>query len=285
MRVLAAVAWLLALIGSAAADEPRYAPAAGTKLTYRVVSSSTLPSGEALTFGDIHRLAITASDGRAADGAVTPLAILRGCPDSQTSKDCRQARNFPDIAREGDVIIVPVPDAIGAEIAKVAKAHTREIFEVSQTVPIMGARDIEEVDKPEIGATPLFLINAGMACDETLLDGFFPLGKTEQVAVPCTSTIERAQSRLPMAKDFKNTTGVTYHLNFAGRHHISIPAGEFESATIKFKIDGGDKGPTVDGQIEIIEELGVSARSTTTIQPPNSTSVTKTERVMVKVER
>src|SRR5262245_48717265 len=94
---------LSAWLSAAAAEEPRYVPAAQTEATYRLVTEVTI-NGRQTTVGQIYRVTVTASDGVAAEGTMTPLALLFRCPADATSKDCRQAPHFPGASRDGDMV-------------------------------------------------------------------------------------------------------------------------------------------------------------------------------------
>src|SRR5690242_19224664 len=93
--LLAAMVGAMVVVGSAAAEQPRYLPAVGTTVTYRLMVTLNLGDREAVV-GQVYRLTTTASDGTTAQSTLTPLALIWRCPDTDTSKDCQQARNFPD---------------------------------------------------------------------------------------------------------------------------------------------------------------------------------------------
>jgi hypothetical protein len=279
-------AWLIAMLGfagSAAADAPRYAPAVGTTVTFRIMFTTNF-SDRQLTFGHIYKVTTTASDGVTAENSMTPLALIRHCPDSDTSTNCRQARNFPNITREGDLITIPIPPEIATGLTKIGKLTARDFVRYAQVFPFPGAQDPEETAKPQIGATPLWVQGNAVACDDAVLDTFFPLGKKATLTVSCTNTTERSQSRLSTAKDTKATEDVTMDLAFVGHDHIAVPAGDFEvaSGTVKTTPKSGN-GPTVEGDWAFVETLGFSARSTLLTRFPNSPNTVHVMRELIKV--
>src|SRR5499427_2903835 len=100
MRTAVLIATIVALAGSAAADNPHYLPAAGTSVTFRLLVTVN-SGGSERTMGQVYRLTTTASDGTIAENTLTPLALVARCPDADTSLTCQQLRNLPDSHRDG----------------------------------------------------------------------------------------------------------------------------------------------------------------------------------------
>lgn len=274
---------LLALLSPAEADEPRYVPAAQTEATYRLLFTISF-GGHETTLGQIYRMTVTASDGKTAEGTITPLALIYRCPGEETSKDCQQARNFPGMTRDGDMITMPVPPEIAANLGKLGKITAHDFLQATQVFPMPGPADTENVDKPSMGEKPLFLQTTSVECDESLTKGFFPLGVAAQFTVPCKTTLERSESRLPAAKDGKFSEEMKMALSFAGREHIAVPAGDFAVAEVKYKsapVSGN--ATSAEGEWAIAENLGISVRNSVLVHFPNSQNTTHLTRELLKL--
>lgn len=268
----------------AAAEEPRYVPAAGTAATYRLTTVMTV-NGREMTAAQIYRVTITASDGVTAEGTITPLALVYRCPADETSKDCRAAPHFPGATRDGDVVTIPVPAEIGAKLAKLSKFTAHDFLRVTQAFPMPGPEDIEEIDKPKIADAPLYILGSAVECDDALTKGFFPLGVAAQFSVSCKTTSERAQSRVPAIKDGKSSEDFTMALSFAGHDRIAVPAGDFAVAEVKYKSTSapGGHGVFVEGEWAVAENLGISVRNSALVHLPNSQNTSHLTRELIKL--
>jgi hypothetical protein len=283
MRIGAALLAILGLMGTAMADEPHYRPAVGTIATFRTLYTIHI-GGKETVFGYIHRLTTTASSDTGFEATLTPLALLYRCPEDETENNCKQARNYPDITHDGDLIIVPIPPEISANLAKIGKVTGCDFIRVSQAFPIPGPEDAGETDKPRIGATPVFVQTNTIDCDDAAIKAFFPLGATATLSVPCKVTSERSQSRWDLIKDMSSTENATYDLTFAGRDHIAVPAGDFDVASVKYKVTpAGPNSPTIEGDWEVLESSGVVARGAVLVHLPNSTNTTHILRELIKL--
>jgi len=283
MRVGAALFAMLWLTATAMADEPRYRPAVGTIATFRTLYTVRIGGNETV-FGQLYRLTTTASSDTTFEATLTPLALLFRCPAGETQKNCQQAPNYPDITRDGDMITVPIPPGISANLAKIGKVTGRDFIRTSQVFPIPGAENIEETAKPRIGATALFVQTNALDCADAAIKAFFPLGAMATLSVPCKVTSERSQSRWDLLKDMSSSEDATYDLSFAGRDHIAVPAGDFDVALVKYKVTPqGQAGPTIEGDWEVLENIGLTARTAVLVHLPNSTNTSHVLRELIKL--
>jgi hypothetical protein len=274
---------LFAGLSPAAADEPRYVPAAGTVATYRLLSELNM-NGRVTTVGQVYRLTVTASDGITDEATITPLALIYRCPADDTSKDCRAAPHFPGASRDGDMITIPVPAETAAKLAKLGRITARDFIRYAQVVPMPGPENIEEVDKPKIGDAPLYVLGVVIECDDALTKGFFPLGVAAQFSVSCKNTNERSQSRVPVIKDGKSSEDYTMALSFAGREQIAVPAGDFAVAEVKYKnTPASGNGAAVEGEYGFAENLGLSVRYSALVHFPNSQNTSHLTRELLKL--
>jgi hypothetical protein len=286
VATLAMIVTALALsagLPPAAAEEPRYVPAAQTAATYRLITVITI-NGRETTVGQVYRVTVTASDGKTAEGTITPLALIYRCPADETSKDCRAAPHFPGASRDGDMVTIPVPAETAANLAKLSKLTAHDFLRVTQVFPMPGPEDIEAVDKPKIGDAPLYLLGSAIECDDALTKGFFPLGVAAEFSVACKTTTERSQSRLPAIKDGKTSEDFTMALSFAGRDRIAVPAGDFAVAEVRYKsTPASGHGVFVEGQWAIAENLGISVRNSALVHLPNSQNTSHLTRELLKL--
>src|SRR5262245_42347306 len=123
MRLALSAIVLLLAAGIARADEPRNVPAAGTSLTYRLLITTKrhdAPTGQDSTTvaGETYTYVVKSSDGTTAEGVIKPLAIILGCPTGEMNKSCEEVRKNPSARREGDLIMVPIPDDAGDSLSK-----------------------------------------------------------------------------------------------------------------------------------------------------------------------
>jgi hypothetical protein len=283
MRICTLLVATLGLIGSASADSPRYLPAAGTTVTYRLLL--TLESGGAEhTYGQVYRLTTTANDGKIAENTLTPLALVARCPDADTSLTCQQLRNLPNSHRDGDLTTVPLPADISSELAKIGKLTLRNFLSIRQVFPLPGLQDTGEVAKPWIGATPLAIQTTAAECDDEALKPFFPFGAAPQLTVPCKMTIETSQSRLAPLKDGIHTQDMKYELTYGGRQRVVVPAGAYDVAVIKFKsASASAEGPVTEGEWSFADNLGFSVKYSAATRSPASPVVTRIVRELIKV--
>src|SRR5215813_14433377 len=105
MRTWMVLAAIVALTGSAAADNPHYLPATGTTVTFRLLVTVN-SGGSERTMGQVYRVTTTASDGTIAENTLTPLALVWRCPEGDTSSICEQAQRLPNFRRDGELITV-----------------------------------------------------------------------------------------------------------------------------------------------------------------------------------
>jgi hypothetical protein len=283
MRLGSTLLAMIGLMGTATADEPRYHPAVGTVATFRTLYTNLIGDKER-TLGYVYRLTTIASNDTVSEATLTPLALIYRCNEGQMLSTCQQAPNYPDITRDGDLIIVPIPPEISASLAKSSKDTGRDFLRGSQVFPIPGAEDIGETAKPRIGATPVFIQTSALDCDDAAIKPFFPLGATATLSVPCKVTSERSQSRWDLIKDMSSTEDVTFDLSFAGRDHIAVPAGDFAVASVKYKsTHAGQTGPTAEGDWEVLENIGLTARSSALVHWPNTSNTTHILRELIKL--
>src|SRR5438105_12379878 len=104
------IAWLLALCavaGGARAEEPRGTPALGSKLTFRLVTTTTTPT-RATTIGEVYTYIVTATDAASAEGVIKPRALILHCDGGPADPGCSDARKATEAHFDGDLLTVPI---------------------------------------------------------------------------------------------------------------------------------------------------------------------------------
>ena len=279
MRISAALLVMVGLMSTAMADEPRYRPAVGTIATFRTLFATRV-GGKEMVSGYVYRLTTIASNDTVSEATLTPLALLYRCAEGETANNCLQVQNYPNIMRDRDLVTVPIPPEISAGFTKIGKVTMHDFLRTSQVFPVPGPEDIHKTAKPQIGATPLFIETGVLDCDEAAIKPFFPLGATVTLSVPCKYTLERSQSRSDFIRDMRLTEDVTYDLSFAGRNQIAVPAGDLAVTSIKYKDAPAGQ---IKGEWALLENIGLSARSSGIVHYSNSANPTLILRELIKL--
>jgi hypothetical protein len=188
VRACAGAVFLLAATGIAHADEPRYVPVTGATLTYRTIVTTKSSTGETIVNGQINTYRITSSDGVTAEGTIEPMALIFGCMDANKLY-CASAANAPGAHRDGDLLVVPVPDEIAKQFARQSqlKFH-RMIQEVRKSAtPHLKPADVG--DGAAYTSDPLFTTTVLLECDDSVVQAFMPFGRQAQANIPCKQSV------------------------------------------------------------------------------------------------
>jgi hypothetical protein len=116
MRLSAPLLALLAMAGVAHADEARDVPAVGSKLTYRSVTTTTIPRAT-LTTGEEFTYIVTAADATSAEGIIKPRARIVQCKEDDTDLYCKSAAARPGAHFDGGLLTIPIASDIGDTLA------------------------------------------------------------------------------------------------------------------------------------------------------------------------
>jgi hypothetical protein len=210
---LCAVAGLL-LIAPARGEEPRYVPAAGTSLTYKVMNTSTVAPNPPFTTGWTLVYKVKSSDDLTWDGSielktsyVSPVCPAHNC--DKVNQEAEQAH----ARKEGELFAIDLPGNIADELTKLSAVRYRYLI-----------RELEQFPFPRMGQGgfepgPSFVLSTRLECDKALLASFFPLGKTPRVSVPCT----RIRGQRPGDHRGRRVGGAER----SGDHHPAGYAGDF----------------------------------------------------------
>src|SRR5579863_8658 len=175
MRLLLSVVVLSTIAATAAeADEARFAPAAGSALTYRSITTTKIRD-RTITTGQIYTYQVASSDGTVAEGTIKPVALLFDCQGKDSEADCQRAKKAPNAHEENGMTVVPVPAEVADKLAAQSAFKLRAfIFELRKFAnpfanPKTAGDNVISADDPQV------LTNA-MQCDVDALAAFMPIG-------------------------------------------------------------------------------------------------------------
>lgn len=235
IRALAGAIALLAATGAAHADEVRTVPAAGVKLTYRLVSTtSKIPDKPrwpdqlfTLRSGQIYTYIVTKSDGTTAEGVIKPDAVIIYCNDGASDRFCEEPAARPGAHFDGELLTVPVDSDSGDALSKHSFFKMNRLLMVSRLYPMPSSRD-PKADNHDFGPEPGYTIAGTLQCDDPAkLDDLPPFGKAERITLTCETGFERSASRdgnrPPLSTHGQSTMEITH----TGSGWVTVPSGNW----------------------------------------------------------
>jgi len=263
MRALMGALSLLAAISAARADDAYTLPAVGAQLTFRIISTSKIGDHTTTTTGQIYTYTITAVNGSDIEGTIRPLAMISSCPQgSDPREDCIKIAKMAGAKRDGDLLTVPVPDAIAGALSKLSsyKGHYFMVEERIFAVP--GPKDSADPNDVEFGDEPLFVLTNQLNCDYRPLAGFFPIGKTPLLSLDCHNVFSRTRSRIAPMNDRTQDEPMAVQLSPLGADKLSLPSGDWDVQKVAIKYVPTDPShPTAEGESDVATKLGITVKS------------------------
>lgn len=282
-RLFAGAVLLLAAIGIARADEPRTVPAVGTKLTYRLIST-TKTADKTLAVGQVYTYIVTSSDGTTAEGVIKPVAMIIGCQGGAADLGCKDAAKTPGAHFDGDLLTVPIASDAGDGLATHSGFKLTHFMLVSRKFPMPSSRDPKEYNLSDFGPEPSYILTNTMQCDLAGLEGFLPFGKSPQVTLPCEMSFERSASRdghLPLMTAHDT---VSMEFSYAGNGWVTLPSGNWQVEKLDSKMLPKDPShPTANTEILFSTQLGAIVRNHTTGTNPAAQSTTENTIELISV--
>jgi hypothetical protein len=151
------------VIGVARADDSYTLPAVGAQLTFRLISTTKL-ADQSVTTGQIYTYTITSISGVNSEGTIRPVALIYGCAEADTRKDCVAAGKMTGVKRDGDLLTVPVPDGIADTLVKESGYKGRYFLVEERNFPMPGPKNPDDPTSTEFGDTPLFILSNQLKC-------------------------------------------------------------------------------------------------------------------------
>jgi hypothetical protein len=228
IRALAGAIALLAATGAAHADEVRTVPAAGIKLTYRLITTTTKAPDITLTTGQIYTYTVTKSDGTTAEGVIKPNAIVIFCKGGASDRFCDEPAARPGAHFDGDLLTVPVDSDSGDALSTHSAFKLNHLLMLSRVYPVPSSRD-PKADNHDFGPEPGYTITGTLQCDDPAkLDDVLPFGKAQRVTLTCETGFERSVSRDGRRLPLSTHDTVTMEIIYTGSGWVTVPSGSWQ---------------------------------------------------------
>ena len=259
--MLAILVVLLAAAGTAAADEGRNVPAVGSRLTYRLVTTTTMPKAR-LTTGEVYTYIVTAADPVAAEGIIKPRAVIIYCKGAGEDPWCKPAAEHPGAHFDGELLTVPIADDVGDALAKQSAFKYAYFMQEIRKFPMPGARDLYGHDLGDIGPEPVYVLTNTNRCDFARLAGFLTSDTRPHVTLSCESITERSASRDPNRPPLTTRNKMSFAVSYTGDSSIALPSGTWEVKNLAFKSTPEDPSHiTTEGENLFSPRLGVIVKT------------------------
>jgi hypothetical protein len=266
LRITLGAACAVAMVlPPARADEGYKPPPVGAQMTYRMIST-TKSGDQSITTGQVYTYTITAVDGARSEGTIRPVALIYGCAADDKRPDCIVASRIAGAKRDGELLTVPVPDAVADNLAKQSRYAGRYFIVAERTFPMPGPKNPDDLENAEIGDTPIFLMSTRLDCDDAPLKEFFPLGKTPKVTLNCQNGVSRSRSRIAGVGDVARDEQMAMELTALGSDKQKLPSGEWDVQKIGVRFIPADEPNThFDGEYDIALDVGMPVRTHTVV--------------------
>jgi hypothetical protein len=293
VRAVASAIALLAATVAAHADEVRVAPAAGVKLTYRLVATTTTTPDKprwpgqlfTLTTGRIYTYIVSQSDGTTAEGVIKPNAVIIYCKGGASDHFCDEPAARPGAHFDGDLLTVPVDSDSGDALSTHSSFKLSHFLTLSRVYPMPSSRD-PKADNHDFGPEPNYTITNTMQCDDMAkLDDLAPFGKAERVTLTCETGFERSPSRdgsLPPASNHERST---MEISHTGSGWVTVPSGSWqvEKYTTTMTREAGHESS--ESEALFSTRLGMPVRSHLVGRAPASEATTENTIELISVSR
>ena len=281
-RLLCALAFVAAA-GLARADEPRTAPAVGTKLTYRLISVTKTPQ-KTVSVGQVYTYIPLSSDGTTAEGVIKPVAMIMPCDKGPGDLACEDSAKTPGAHYDGDMLTVPIADDSGAGLATHSYFKLVHFILVSRKFPIPASRDPKDYNLRDFGPDPAYMLINEQHCDLSGLEDFLPFGKSPSITLPCETMFTRSASRDGRLPEMIVKDTVSEEVSYLGRGWVTVPSGSWQVEKLTTTITPKDPShPTSVNEILFSTQLGAIVRSHTVGRNPIAPSTTESTVELVSV--
>jgi hypothetical protein len=280
MRWTYAIAAFFGLLAaSAEAEEARLVPAAGSTLTYRLVTTTKTQDRTVVT-GQIYAYLIASSDGTVAEGAIKPLALLFDCRGHEQEADCARVKTAPDVREENGFTVVPVPAAVADKLAAKSAFKLRAfIVEQRKAAYPTPARDAPSSEDLLDGDDPM-IVATSMVCDPAALGAMTPLGKTPQATISCTNSSERSGGGV---KPASGNGALSLDVSYQGEGRVSLPSGEWDVRKLSLKPTSSNGSTSSHTEIQFSDKLGAAVKTHSTVEALGGKFTMETDSELIAV--
>jgi len=284
MRRCAALLALLAMGGIAQAGEARDVPAVGSKLTYRSVTTTTIPRAT-LTTGEVSTYIVTAGDASSAEGIIKPRARIIQCKEDHSDSYCKTAAERTGAHFDGALLTIPIAGNIGDALAKQSAFKDAYFILETRKFPMPGMRDPYGPDLGDIGPEPAYILTSTYQCDFARLAGFWTSGTAAHVTLPCERIFERTASRDGHRPALTIREKVSIDISYTGDGSITLPSGNWEVKKLAFKMTPEDPSRIAsEGESLFSPQLGVIVKTHRTGENASAHSKLESTTELISVE-
>ena len=271
-RMFLGLSLLLATAATAQADEARMAPAAGSKLTYRMTAKTTTSAGRTTVTGQVYTYTFASSDGLAAEGTIKLDAMLFDCKGRDDEPFCGRVLKAPGARADGDLIRVPVPDDLARTLAKDSDFKVRYFVvekRVSALPALTGAGDALFNDQDLLVTTNV------MDCDPEPLLALPPKGDAQHATLSCRTTFSRSGWIGQGSKPATSTDATKLDVIDFGVSSITLPSGTWDARRLKLSLISTSGAQSLEGEARFSEKLGVAVQTRWIAAAPNGETMTE----------
>jgi hypothetical protein len=272
MRLLFLVLFLAATVETTRADEARLAPAAGSKLTYRMIAKTTTSAGRTTISGRVYTYTFGSSDGVAAEGTIKLDAMLFDCKGRDDEPFCGRVLKAAGAKTDGDLVLVPVPDDLAQSLAKDSVFKVR-YFVVEKRVSALPAVT-SAGDALFNGEDPLVTTNV-MDCDPEPMNALPPRGDAQHATLACRAAFSRSGWAAQGSKPATSTDAVKLDVVDFGVSSIALPSGTWDARRLKLTLTSNSGANNMEGEARFSEKLGVAVQTRWTSASANGETMTE----------
>ena len=270
--------------GVAQAGDARDVPAVGSKLTYRSVTTTTIPAAT-LTTGEVFTYIVTAGDASSAEGIIKPRARIVQCKSGDSDPDCKSAAARPGAHFDGALLTIPIAGDIGDALAKQSAFKFAYFFQEARKFPVPGLRDPSHSDPGDIGPEPSYVLTTTYQCDFARLAGFLTSATTPPVTLQCESIFERTASRDGLRPALTTRARLSIDIRYTGDGRIALPSGNWQVKTLAFKtIPEDPAGIATEGESLFSPRLGAIVKTHRAGENPAAHSKGENTTELIAVE-
>lgn len=276
---------LLTAVGAAYADEPRTVPPVGIMLTYRLVSTTKMPT-KTISTGQVYTYIVAKSDGTTAEGVIKPNAVIIPC-EGGDNLACKDAEASPGAHLDGNLLTVPVDSDAGDALSKHSAFKLHHFLVLSRTYPIPSSRDPKEYNLHDFGPDPNFTITNTLQCDDLAkLDAFLPFGKAQRTTLTCDTIFERSASRDGSLQPLSTHEPATMEIAYIGSGWVTLPSGSWQVEKYTTTITPKEAGHlSSEGETLFSTQLGVAVRSHLVGHNPATQATTENTVELISVSQ
>jgi hypothetical protein len=281
MRQLWFVAASCMLMANARADEARFVPAAGSTLTYRLVTT-TKTQDKTVVAGQIYAYVVASSNGTVAERIIKPIALLLDCRGGELEVDCARLKARSDVREDNGLTLIPIPAAAAEKLAAKSAFRLRTFVLEQRKAAYPAPNHGWSNDDFFNGDDPMIVENV-VLCDPDALAAFTPLGKTPQGTVSCQIFFNRSGGG-DGVKPISSNASMSLEIADLGEERVTLRSGEWDVRRLSLKQTAAlsSGGPVAHNELQFSEKLGVSVKSRSTVEVSDKV-VSETDSELIAV--